>query len=131
MRTIENLPDSVWTEKGGVLWMSCDDKTPREIAKAMKDVSARFITITARQSPSQNNFRLDYHWDLDGRILGFTFEIPVPSIESIYDLCEAANWIEREVYEGFGIEFTGRAYLPLQLRDGTKPGVTLREEVTR
>ncbi len=49
------------------------------------------------------------------------------SIESIFDLCEAADWIEREIHEGFAIDFTGREYEPLLLREGDKPGVNLRE----
>ncbi len=40
------------------------------------------------------------------------------SIESIYDICEAVDWIEREMHEGFNIDFTGREYEPLLLREG-------------
>jgi NADH:ubiquinone oxidoreductase subunit C len=131
MTLIKDFPDAVWTEKGGVSWMGCEGITVREVAKAMRDSGARFITITAHQLPNQTGFRLEYHWDLDGRVLGCFFEISSPSIESIYDLCPAADWIEREVFEGFKIEFTGRDYQPLQLRSGQNPGVNLREEVTR
>jgi hypothetical protein len=41
------------------------------------------------------------------------------------------DWIEREIHEGFTVEFTGREYEPLQLRPGAKLGVNLREEVTK
>jgi NADH:ubiquinone oxidoreductase subunit C len=131
MTIIANLPEAEWTEKGGALWMSCAGKSVREVAKAMIDVGARFITITAHELPEQKGFRLEYHWDLDGRVLGFTFETSGSSVESIYDLCPAVDWIEREVFEGFAIEFTGRDYKPLQLRSGETPGVNLREEVAR
>ncbi len=49
-------------------------------------------------------------------------------IESIFDLCEAADWIEREIHEEYAIDFTGRAYEPLLLRKGDKAGVNLRED---
>ena len=48
--------------------------------------------------------------------------------ESIYDICEAADWIEREVHEGYALEISGREYAPLLLRPGDKLGVNLREE---
>ncbi len=81
--------------------------------------------------PGDAGFRLEYHWDTQGYLLGIPFQIAGNTqegakIESIYDLCEAADWIEREVHEGFAIEFTGREYVPLMLRPGDKPGVNLR-----
>jgi NADH:ubiquinone oxidoreductase subunit C len=128
---IESLPDAVWTQAGGVSWMNCEGRSPREIATAMRDTHARFITITAYQQPNQQGSRLEYHWDLEGKLLGFSFLAPDNTIDSIFDICPAADWIEREVYEGFAIEFTGRVHEPLQLRSGQKPGVNLREEVAR
>jgi NADH:ubiquinone oxidoreductase subunit C len=104
----------------------------RDVANAMNALGARFITITAYQLPGAEGFRLEYHWDLEGRLLGFGFNIAGSAnenakIESIFDLIEAADWIEREVHEGFGIDFTGREYEPLLLREGDTPGVNLRD----
>jgi len=117
-----------WVESGGVHWLMPGAVSVRELAKAMNAAHARFITITAYQLPKEEGFRLEYHWDLDGRLLGFPFEISGNSIESIFDLCEAVDWIEREIHEGFAIEFSGREYEPLLLRAGDLPGVNLREE---
>jgi hypothetical protein len=125
-----------WVVQGGVWWLKRGDDDEhvdvREAAVAMNAVSARFITITAYQLPGAEGFRLEYHWDVEGRLLGFPFNIAGSSdgcakIESIVDLCEAADWIEREVHEGFGIEFTGREYKPLLLREGDTPGMNLRD----
>ena len=70
-----------------------------------------------------------------GSCSAFRFKSPATrpgaKIETIYDLCEAADWIEREVHEGFAIDFIGREYEPLLLRQGDKPGVNLREEVAK
>ena len=121
----------LWTNTGGTCWSSRTDLDVREVAGAMKAVSARFITITAYQRPANAGFRLEYHWDLEGRLLGFRFDLAGNSAASICDIYEAADWIEREVHEGFAIEFTGRDYEPLLLRKGDKAGVNLREEVAR
>jgi len=119
-----------WVENGGVHWMNPGSRSVRDLAAAMSAVEARFVTITAYQLPANEGFRLEYHWDLNGRLLGFPFQIAGYTIESIVDLCEAADWIEREVHEGFAIEFTDRTYEPLLLRPGDKPGVNLREDLS-
>jgi hypothetical protein len=122
-----------WVDTGGVHWLSPGGMKVRDLAKAMNELHARFITITAYQLPGEQGFRLEYHWDLDGYLLGFPFllagnSIETRRIESIYDLCEAVDWIEREIHEGFGLNFSGRAYEPLLLRQGDTLGVNLREE---
>ena len=134
VNAIENPTASeLWTHEGGVWWMRPDGRPEgvREVVHAMNGIGARFVTITAYQLPGADRFRLEYHWDLEGRLLGFAFDIAGNSIESIVDLCEAADWIEREVHEGFGIDFNGREYEPLLLREGDMPGVNLREEVKK
>jgi hypothetical protein len=122
-------PNEPWVEKGGVFWLTHDDLDVRELAKAMNALQARFVTITAYQLPKDEGLRLEYHWDLDGRLLGFTFNLAGNSIESIYDLCESVDWIEREIHEGFAIDFAGREYEPLLLRRGDTLGVNMREVV--
>ncbi|MGA2166576.1 MAG: NADH-quinone oxidoreductase subunit C [Terracidiphilus sp.] len=133
MNLLESVPEQLgstepWVEKGGVHWLTPGAMTVRELAQAMNALHARFITITAYQLPKDEGFRLEYHWDLDGQLLGFPFLLAGKSIDSIYDLCEAVDWIEREIHEGFAIDFLGREYEPLLLRQGDKPGVNLREE---
>ena len=116
-----------WVERGGAHWLTPGEKSVREVAQAMNEAHARFITITAYQLAGDEGFRLEYHWDIDGQLLGVAFQLAANSIESIFDICEAADWIEREIHEGFGLDFQGRAYEPLQLRQGDTPGVNLRE----
>lgn len=123
-----------WTESRGTWWLNPGALSVRQVASAMNEIRARFITITAYQLPGATGFRLEYHWDLEGRLLGITFATPANSpdapaqVESIFDLCEAADWIEREIHEEYSIDFTGRAYEPLLLRQGDKTGVNLRDE---
>ena len=135
MSTLESISARLgstepWVEKGGVQWLALDAAKVRELAKAMNEIQARFITITAYQLPKDEGFRLEYHWDLNGRLLGFSFQFAGKSIDSIFDLTEAADWIEREIHEEYGIDFTGREYEPLLLRRGDTPGVNLRDAVT-
>ena len=120
-----------WVERGGAYWLDTPDLNVREVARAMNAVGARFVTITAYQLPGNEGMRLEYHWDLGGRLLGINFPLAGSSIESICDICQAVDWIERETREGFNIEFTGRAYEPLLLREGNTCGVNLREEVAK
>jgi NADH:ubiquinone oxidoreductase subunit C len=118
-----------WVEKGGVHWLALGAVKVRELAKAMNELHARFITITAYQLPKEDGFRLEYHWDFNGQLLGFSFQLAGKSIESIFDLTEAADWIEREIHEEYVLDFTGREYEPLLLRQGETPGVNLRDAV--
>lgn len=136
MTVLDSIPAKLgtaepWVYKGGVNWLDPSPLSVRNLAKAMNALNARFVTITAYQLPASEGFRLEYHWDLDGQMLGFPFRLSGNSIDSIFDLCEAVDWIEREVHEGFGIDFLGRDYEPLLLRPGDKLGVNLREEAVR
>jgi hypothetical protein len=136
MSLIETLPRKLggsvpWMEKGGVLWLDPAPLSVRELCIEMNTSQARFITITAYQLPGTEGVRLEYHWDIEGQLLGFPFKLEGNSIESIYDICEAADWIEREIHEEYAVEFTGREYEPLLLRAGDTPGVNLREEVKK
>jgi len=120
-----------WVENLGTRWLNPGAVSIRNVAQAMNAAGARFVTITAYELPGDAGFRLEYHWDLQGWLLGVPFQIAGKSpesarIESIVDLIEAADWIEREVHEGFAIVFTGRVFEPLMLREGDKPGVNLR-----
>jgi NADH:ubiquinone oxidoreductase subunit C len=134
MSPLDSIPEKLgttdpWVDKGGVHWLALDAAKVRELAKAMNEIHARFITITAYQLPKEEGFRLEYHWDLDGRLLGFSFQITGKSIESIFDLTEAADWIEREIHEEYSLDFVGREYEPLLLRQGETSGVNLRDVV--
>lgn len=122
---------AAFSEKGGVFWYGDASLNIRDVARAMNAVGARFITITTYELPANGGFRLEYHWDLMGCLLGFTFPLAANTIESIYDLCEAVDWIEREVHEEYRIDFTGRDYEPLLLREGGVCGVNLQKEVVQ
>lgn len=136
MTSLESIAQALgiaepWTENGGVHWLNPGTVGVRAVAAQMNAVHARFITITTYQLAAGEGFRLEYHWDLQGQLLGFPFLTQDGAIDSIFDLCEGVDWIEREVTEEYAIQFHGRAYEPLLLREGLKPGVNLREEAAK
>jgi NADH:ubiquinone oxidoreductase subunit C len=111
----------------GVKWVDSSNLSLRQLTMALKEKGARFVTITAYELPDDQGFCLEYLWDLKGQLLGSSQQIADHSASSIYDICEAADWIEREIREEFAIEFSGRSYEPLLLRKGDASGVNLRE----
>jgi len=113
--------------RSGAQWLDVAGVGIRSLAETMNAIGARFVTITAYELGNGEGFRLEYHWDLNGTLLGFAYEVQ-KNIDSIFDLCPAVDWIEREIYEGYAIEFVGRPYEPLLLREGVTPGVNLREQ---
>ena len=116
MSLIDSIPEKLgstepWIEKGGVHWLTAGALNVRDLARVMNGLHARFVTITAYQLPGEEGLRLEYHWDLDGQLLGFPFLLSGNSIDAV--------------------DFLGREYEPLLLRQGETPGVNLREEVKK
>lgn len=118
-----------WQERGNGLWLEDPALGIVQVAQAMRQEGARLVTVTARPlpaSPEGREFRLAYHWDLDGQVLSFvatTYRKCTPTITNIYP---GADWIERELHDYYAIEFAGRESLPaLMLRSGDQPGIFL------
>jgi Respiratory-chain NADH dehydrogenase, 30 Kd subunit len=133
MKDFEKIPAELglaetWQEKNGSQWLSPAALDVRRMAELMLSRDARFVTITAMELPDDGGIRMDYHWDMGGELLTFTTMAAEKTVASIYDLCPAADWIEREVHEYFAVDFTGREYEPLMLRAGETAGVNLHKE---
>lgn len=117
-----------WEEQNGSWWIAPEVLDIRLMAAVMRSRDARFVTLTAMQLAHDATIRLDYHWDIDGQLLTFTTHANGNQVPSIVDLCEAADWAERETHENFSIDFTGHEYEPLLLRAGDASGLQLRKE---
>ena len=97
---------------------------PSTILKAtslmIKELKCRLITATALQA--KDGFEIYYHYSKDE--IGMTINLHVilspdkPEIESISNLSVAANWIEREMHELYGIEFLNHPEPEQLLSDG-------------
>jgi NADH:ubiquinone oxidoreductase subunit C len=70
-------------------------------------LGARFQTASGIDTPA--GFEILYHWAFDRLALVVSIRtlLPreAPEIESIANLCTAAEWIEREMWELLGIRF--------------------------
>jgi NADH:ubiquinone oxidoreductase subunit C len=110
-------------EREDGIWVHTRDLNVQRMASIFGENNARLITMVAQ--PAQNGeFRVLYHWDVDGATAHLSTETQGGQIESIASICPAANWIEREIHDYYGILFRGRDDLPpLILRSGDQPGL--------
>jgi NADH-quinone oxidoreductase subunit C len=80
----------------------------------------RFIIASALHT--KRGFEIYYHFSLDsaGLILNLhvTLDQEKPEIESLSNMFEASNWIEREMHELFGINFLNHPNLEQLLSEG-------------
>jgi len=127
-KLLELRAEDGWEQKNGAWWLTAETLDPRAMTKFMLDRDARFMTLTAIEREGGET-RLDYHWDRKGVILTFSTQTRGNKFASISDLCPAADWVERETYEYFEVEFTGRDNnKPLMLRPGLEAGLNRRQD---
>jgi NADH:ubiquinone oxidoreductase subunit C len=75
-------------------------------------LGCRFITISASDMPQGIEMLYHFSHDLSGTVISFRLLIAdkaKPSIESISPLFIGSRWIEREVHELMGVNFTGNS----------------------
>lgn len=80
----------------------------------------RFIIATALHT--KNGFEIYYHFSKDetGLLLNIRVILPHqdPEIESLSNMFNASNWIEREIHELFGIYFRNHPNLEKLISEG-------------
>lgn len=121
-----------WKWDKGSWWLTpAEPIDVRAITAQMVELDARFVAITAMEQPDQE-IRLDYQWDLEDKLISFVTATAQKRIPTIADIIPAADWAERETYEYFAVEFTGRASMePLMTRPGDAAGINLRKEAAQ
>jgi len=112
----ENRPDG-W-------WLETPDTNVEKMAHLMTEAKARLVTITACEV-SSGEFRIIYHWDLEGRMLNIIAMTREKSIPSIAEIHPASDWVEREIHDYFAVRFDGRESPPLFLSPEDSPGIFL------
>ena len=120
---ITNKETEPYIEKGGVFWYTPSSLNVRDVAGAMNAVGARFITITAYELPVAEGFRLEYHWDLGGLLLGFNFPLS-GNVEVRYDAEQ-----KRVVYQPVSI--VPRVLVPKVIRHDHRYDPALRDIVPK
>lgn len=96
------------------LYVEIDPGEIRNISRELfANLKFRFVIASAVQTIA--GFQILYHFSLDetGLILSLRVKLgkETPEVDSISDLVPAADWIEREIHELFGIRFRGRPEL--------------------
>ena len=83
------------------------DALPGISAYLLKTAEFRFIIASALHT--KKGFEIYYHFSKDSTGLILNLHVILdkenPEIESLSNMMEAANWIEREMHELFGINF--------------------------
>jgi len=117
-RIKEKLQDKIkeWNELSTKrIYFSLDKKDIyRAVEVLFKNLELRFITASAVDLPEA--FELLYHFSNDPAGEVYTLRILLedkakPEIAAITPLFPGAEWIEREIWEMFGINFTGHPNL--------------------
>jgi Ni,Fe-hydrogenase III component G len=96
------------------VFISIDKSILRNMVNALlSELDARFSTISGVDYV--DNLGLTYHFALDsaGLVLSFKVKVPndKPEVDSISDIVPAAQFIEREIHDLFGIGFNGHPNL--------------------
>lgn len=85
-----------------------------------KTLGFRFIIASALHT--KRGFEIFYHFSLDstGLVLNLLviLDEDKPEVESLSNMFEASNWIEREMHELFGIDFLNHPNLDQLLSEG-------------
>ncbi len=134
----ESFPDSVGPEAEGGIYVK--KEAIRDVIKFSKDVLGfdLIIYITAvdylgwkHRRITERRFEVVYHLYSTSRKSRITFKVAVDEgeeVPSITDIFKGANWMEREVYDMFGIRFTGHPNLKRILLWEGFPGHPLRKD---
>jgi hypothetical protein len=121
MAKIEDIPISMgsmkpWEKKPEGRWLEDPGLDVEKMALVMVGAGARLVTVSASPLDS-GEFRLIYHWDLEGSLLNCVVETRDGALPGIAGICPAADWIEREIHDYYGLNFTGRDLPPLMLNE--------------
>ncbi len=86
----------------------------------IRELAYRFIIASALHT--KRGFEIYYHFSKDSTGLVFNLHVTLdqvkPEIESLSNMFEASNWIEREMHELFGINFLNHPNLEQLLSEG-------------
>ncbi|MBP7730299.1 MAG: NADH-quinone oxidoreductase subunit C [Bacteroidales bacterium] len=88
-----------------------------------KEAGCRFIIASALHT--KKGFEIHYHFSKDETGLVLNIHVILsqenPRIESLSNIFNASNWIEREIHELFGIDFINHPNMEKLLSDGNWP----------
>src|SRR5665647_1046207 len=125
---------TIWTDNNNLIpllkYLKNDVAQPFKMLYDLTAIDER--TRTNRLDQPESDFTVVYHLTSFGRNGDIRIKVPLSdrdiTIPSITTVWESANWYEREVYDMFGINFTGHPRLTRILMPETWHGHPLRKE---
>ncbi len=125
---------TIWTEKNSLNpvlnYLKNEITLPYKMLYDLTGIDER--TRTIREGQPGSDFTVVYHLTSFERNEDIRIKVPLKEkdlhIPSITTIWESANWYEREVYDMFGIDFTGHPRLTRILMPKTWQGHPLRKE---
>ena len=104
------------------LWISAPELDAEAMAREMKALGFRLITVTGR-AREDGETTLIYHYAQRQQYVSFTTSTRGGKIASITPTLRMASWIEREIHDFFAVDFVGHPNLiPLLRPPGLKGG---------
>ncbi len=92
------------------IWIEAD-MPPKKSAEIFKKAGGRLISISGYLAPDLKEIEIYYHFDLEGKIYNLRYRTKNKKTESISKIFPTADWIEREIFESYGVKFKGHKNL--------------------
>jgi len=109
-------------ERGGSLWISAPQLDVVAMARDMKALGYRLITMTGR-AWEDGETAIIYHYARREQYVSFKTSTRGGAIASVTPTLRMASWIEREIHDFFAVDFIGHPNLiPLLRSPGVKEG---------
>lgn len=110
-----------------------NEDIPEVVKFIFEDLGCRFVIATGIDTPAGIEILYHFSDDATGKMISLRTLIldkKQPSIESITPIIRGAEWIEREMWELFGIDFKGHPNLKhlLLIEDWPQGKYPLRHE---
>lgn len=113
------FPHANLEQRGDGIWMWVDLADMPDFAEKMLTMGARLSTVTGIAQGKETN--LIYHYALGGQAINIRCQTMGNQCPSIAVKIPAANWIEREIYDLYGVEFKGHPNLERLVRPSEMP----------
>jgi NADH-quinone oxidoreductase subunit C len=109
------------------LWITSPDVDVAQLALVMRELEGRLSTMTAI-GRKDGEIDVIYHYVVGGVAVNVKTRTKEKAIASIAPVTKAADWIEREIFDLFGVNFEGHPNLERLLRPHRLPqGFFLKE----
>jgi NADH:ubiquinone oxidoreductase subunit C len=128
---LANIPGSAQAvESGGSLWISAPQLDVTAMARDMKAMAYRLITMTG-QAGEGGETAIIYHYARREQYVSFKTLTRGGAIASVTPTLRMASWVEREIHDFFAVDFIGHPNLiPLLRSPGVKEGFFREAELS-